>query len=99
MKFALSAALSAAALLAGCAGTSAVQDPMVRDVAPYTEKPAYEHVMLCDLRHDDLDKCEATLKSLCGDRAVLDLRIRPLREPGTSAESAHHRMLQLQCMP
>ena len=48
---------------------------------------------------DDLHKCEATLKSLCGDRGFLDLRIRPLREPGSSVDSSTHRLLQLQCKP
>ena len=93
MKFALLAA-SAALALAGCATTA---DPMAKDAAAYVAKPDYEHAMVCDTRYDDLQKCEATLKSLCGGRGFLDLRIRPLREPGSSVDSSTHRLLQLQC--
>ena len=39
------------------------------------------------------------LKALCGKRGFLDLRIRPLREPGSDVDSATHRLLQLQCKP
>lgn len=93
MKYILLAA-AAALTLASCA---AQKDPMVKDVAPYVAKPDYEHAMVCDTRYDDLQKCEATLKQLCGDRGFLDLRIRPLREPGASVDSTTHRLLQLQC--
>lgn len=95
MKFALLAA-SAVLVLVGCATQA---DPMVKDVAAYVAKPDYEHAMVCDTRHDDLQKCEATLKQLCGDRGFLDLRIRPLREPGSPVDSSTHRLLQLQCKP
>lgn len=95
MKFALLAA-TAAVVLAGCATQ---QDPMAKDAAAYVAKPDYEHAMVCDTRHDDLQKCEATLKKLCGERGFLDLRIRPLREPGAAVDSATHRLLQLQCKP
>lgn len=88
-------ATAAALALAGCATQSA--DPMVKEAAPYVAKPDYEHAMVCDTRYDDLQKCEATLKSLCGERGFLDLRIRPLREPGASVDSSTHRLLQLQC--
>ena len=93
MKFALLAATAAVALV-GCATQ---QDPMAKDAAPYVAKPDYEHAMVCDIRHDDLRKGEATIKQLCGDRGFLDLRIRPLREPGASVDSSTHRLLQLQC--
>lgn len=96
MKFALIAAALAAATLAGCATTQS-QDPMAKEAAPYVEKPDYDYALVCDLRHDDLQKCEATLKQLCGDRGYLDLRIRPLLDPGTSVESTKHRLLQVQC--
>ena len=95
MKITVLAAMAALAL-AGCATQ---QDPMAKEVAPYVAKPDYEHAMVCDLRYDDLQKCEATLKQLCGERGFLDLRIRPLREPGTAVDSATHRLLQLQCQP
>lgn len=96
MKFALIAAALAAATLAGCA-LNPSHDPMAKDAAPYVEKPDYDYALVCDLRHDDLRKCEATLKQLCADRGYLDLRVRPLREPGASAESATHRLMQVQC--
>lgn len=96
MKFALIALTVAAAALAGCA-TNAPQDPMAKDAAPYVETPDYDFALVCDLRHDDLRKCEATLKQMCGDRGYLDLRVRPLREPGASVESSTHRLLQVQC--
>lgn len=95
MKFALFAS-AAALVLAGCAAPA---DPMAKEAAAYVAKPDYEHAMVCDTRYDDLQKCEATLKSLCGDRGFLDLRIRPLREPGNSVDSTTHRLLQLQCKP
>lgn len=95
MKFIMLAA-AAALTLAGCATPT---DPMVKDAAAYVAQPDYEHAMVCDIRHDDLQKCEATLKQLCGDRGFLDLRIRPLREPGSSVDSSTHRLLQLQCKP
>lgn len=85
-----------AALLAGCATQ---QDPVARDLRSYTEKPDYDHAMLCDTRYDSLAKCETTLKQLCGSRGFLDLRIRPLREPGSSVDSTTQRLLQLQCKP
>ncbi|MFZ7310847.1 MULTISPECIES: hypothetical protein [Comamonas] len=94
MKYML-LATAAALALAGCATQSA--DPMAKEAAPYVAKPDYEHAMVCDTRYDDLQKCEATLKSLCGERGFLDLRIRPLREPGASVDSSTHRLLQLQC--
>lgn len=93
MKF-LTAAVVSVTALAGCA-TSV--DHMAQEGAPYVAKPDYEHAMVCDMRYDDLQKCEDTLKQLCGDRGFLDLRIRPLREPGSSIDSATHRLLQLQC--
>ena len=93
MKFAMWAA-AAAVVLAGCATQ---QDPMVKEVAPYVATPDYDHAMVCDTRYDDLQKCEATLKALCGERGFIDLRIRPLREPGANADSSTHRLLQLQC--
>lgn len=95
MKYMLLAA-AAALTMAGCATQV---DPMAKDAALYVAKPDYEHAMVCDTRHDDLQKCEATLKQLCGERGFLDLRIRPLREPGASVDSATHRLLQLQCKP
>lgn len=95
MKF-LMLAVGTVLALAGCA---VQQDPMVKEVAPYVAKPDYEHAMVCDMRYDDLQKCEATLKQLCGERGFLDLRIRPLREPGSSVDSSTHRLLQLQCKP
>ena len=95
MKFAL-LATAAALVLAGCATQ---QDTMAKEGAPYVAKPDYEHAMVCDIRHDDLQKCETTLKQLCGDRGFLDLRIRPLREPGAAMDSSTHRLLQLQCKP
>lgn len=95
MKFMLLAA-TAALTLAGCATPT---DSMVKDVAPYVATPDYEHALVCDTRYDDLQKCEATLKQLCGSRGFLDLRIRPLREPGSSVDSSSHRLLQLQCKP
>ena len=94
MKYMLLAAV-AAFTLAGCATQS--NDHMAKDGAPYVAKPDYEHAMVCDTRYDELQKCEATLKALCGDRGFLDLRIRPLREPGASVDSSTHRLLQLQC--
>jgi hypothetical protein len=93
MKYML-LATAAALALAGCATQT---DPMAKEAAPYVAKPDYEHAMVCDTRYDDLQKCEATLKSLCGERGFLDLRIRPLREPGASVDSSTHRLLQLQC--
>lgn len=96
MKFAWIAAALASAALAGCA-VSQPQDSMAKDAAPYVEKPDYDYALVCDLRHDALPKCEATLKQLCGERGYLDLRVRPLREPGASAESSTHRLLQVQC--
>ena len=93
MKFALVIA-SSAVVLAGCATQ---HDPVAKDVAAYVAKPDYDHAMVCDTRFDDLKKCEATLKQLCGDRGFVDLRIRPLREPGVSVDSATLRLLQLQC--
>lgn len=95
MKFMLLAATAALAL-AGCATPT---DPMVKDAAAYVATPDYEHALVCDTRYDDLQKCEATLKQLCGTRGFLDLRIRPLREPGSSVDSSSHRLLQLQCKP
>lgn len=95
MKFVMLAATAALAL-AGCATQT---DPMAKDAAPYVAKPDYEHALVCDTRYDDLQKCEATLKILCGDRGFLDLRIRPLREPGSSVDSSTHSLLQLQCKP
>lgn len=95
MKFIMLAATAALAL-AGCATQT---DPMDKDAAAYVAKPDYEHAMVCDTRYDDLQKCEATLKQLCGDRGFLDLRIRPLREPGSSVDSSSHRLMQLQCKP
>ncbi|BBL23466.1 MULTISPECIES: hypothetical protein [Comamonas] len=96
MKFALIAATLAAAALAGCV-SNPPKDPMAKDAAPYLEKPDYDYALVCDLRHDDLRKCEATLKQLCGERGYIDLRVRPLREPGAAAESSTHRLLQVQC--
>lgn len=96
MKLVTLAALAALAL-AGCA--TQTTDRMAKEAAAYVEAPDYDHAMVCDTRHDDLHKCEATLKSLCGDRGFLDLRIRPLREPGSSVDSSTHRLLQLQCKP
>ena len=93
MKFIMLAA-TAALTLAGCTTQG---DPMAKDAAAYVTKPDYEHAMVCDIRYDDLQKCEATLKQLCGDRGFLDMRIRPLRDPGASADSTSHRLLQLQC--
>ncbi|WP_284336971.1 hypothetical protein [Comamonas sp. NoAH] len=95
MKYMLLAATAALAL-AGCATQT---DPMMRDAAPYVATPDYEHALVCDTRYDDLRKCEATIKQLCGNRGFLDLRIRPLREPGSSVDSSTHRLLQLQCKP
>jgi len=95
MKYMLLAA-AAALTMAGCATQG---DPMAKDAAPYVAKPDYEHAMVCDTRHDDLQKCEAAIKLLCGERGFLDLRIRPLREPGASVDSTTHRLLQLQCKP
>jgi hypothetical protein len=96
MKFAPIAVMAAAFALAGCAALQP-QDPMVKEAAPYVETPDYDYALVCDLRHDDLRKCEATLKQLCADRGFLDLRIRPLREPGSSTESSTHRLMQVQC--
>ena len=96
MKFALIVATLAAAALTGCASQQ-VQDPMAKDAGSYVEKPDYDYALVCDLRHDDLRKCEATLKQLCSDRGYLDLRVRPLRDPGASVESATHRLMQVQC--
>lgn len=96
MKFAQIAVIVAAVALAGCAALQS-QDPMVKDAAPYVENPDYDYALVCDLRHDDLRKCEATLKQLCSDRGFLDLRIRPLREPGSNVESSTHRLMQVQC--
>ena len=97
MKYLLLAA-AAALTLAGCA-TQTQGDVMAKEGAPYVVKPDYDHAMVCDTRYDDLQKCETALKALCGDRGFLDLRIRPLREPGASADSSTHRLLQLQCQP
>lgn len=97
MKLMLLAATAALAL-AGCA-TQTTTDTMAKEGAPYVATPDYEHAMVCDTRHDDLQKCEAALKALCGDRGFLDLRIRPLREPGSDVDSSTHRLLQLQCKP
>ncbi len=97
MKYMLLAA-TAALTLAGCA-TQTAQDPMAKDGAPYVVTPDYDHAMVCDTRYDDLRKCEAALKALCGERGFLDLRIRPLREPGSDVDSSTHRLLQLQCKP
>ena len=94
MKYLLLA--GAALTLAGCAAQT---DKMAAEGAPYVTRPDYEHAMVCDTRHDDLAKCEAALKVLCGDRGFLDLRIRPLREPGATVDSSTHRLLQLQCKP
>jgi hypothetical protein len=93
MRF-LTVAVASVVVLAGCATST---DHMAQEGAPYVAKPDYEHAMVCDTRYDDLHKCEATIKQLCGDRGFLDLRIRPLREPGASVDSATHRLLQLQC--
>lgn len=82
------------ALLAGCTTTGS--DPALQ---AYVQKPDYDHAMVCDLRYDDLQKCEAVIKHMCGERGFLDLRIRPLREPGASVDSSTHRLLQLQCKP
>lgn len=99
MKYILLAA-AAAVTLAGCATQAqAPTDTMAKEAAPYVAKPDYDHAMVCDTRHDDLRKCEAAIKSLCGERGFLDLRIRPLREPGASVDSSTHRLLQLQCKP
>ncbi|MEG2046003.1 MAG: hypothetical protein RR100_04060 [Comamonas sp.] len=96
MKFALIAATLVAAALAGCANNPP-KDAMAKDAAPFLEKPDYDYALVCDLRHDDLQKCETTLKQLCADRGYIDLRVRPLRDPGASEESARHRLLQVQC--
>ena len=96
MKCMMFAAAAAALALAGCATQ---QDPMIKEASPYVAKPDYDHAMVCDTRFDDLQKCEAALKALCGERGFLDLRIRPLREPGASVDSSTHRLLQLQCKP
>ena len=99
MKFMLLAA-AAALVLAGCAAQNqATVDTTAKEGAPYVVKPDYDHAMVCDTRHDDLQKCEAALKTLCGERGFLDLRIRPLREPGATVDSSTHRLLQLQCKP
>lgn len=99
MKYMLLAA-AAALTLVGCA-TQAQKpaDPMAQEAAPYVAKPDYDHAMVCDTRYDDLARCEAAIKVLCGERGFLDLRIRPLREPGSSVDSSSHRLLQLQCKP
>lgn len=97
MKYMLLAA-TAALTLAGCA-TQTANDPMAKEGAPYVVTPDYDHAMVCDTRYDDLRKCEEALKALCGKRGFLDLRIRPLREPGSDVDSATHRLLQLQCKP
>ena len=83
-----------AAVMSGCAST---KDPMAADAAAYVEKPDYDFALMCDLRHDDLKKCETTIKQMCGERGFLDLRIRPLREPGATTELSTHRLLQVQC--
>ena len=83
-------------LLAGCATSQPATSNPFR---PYVERPDYDHAMVCDLRHDDLQRCESVIKQLCGARGFLDLRIRPLREPGASVDSSTHRLLQLQCKP
>ena len=99
MKFMLLAA-AAALTLAGCATQSQVPvDTTAKEGAAYVAKPDYDHAMVCDTRYDDIQKCEAALKTLCGDRGFIDLRIRPLREPGASVDSSTHRLLQLQCKP
>ena len=100
MKYMLLAA-AAALTLAGCATTQsqAPVDTTAKEGAPYVAKPDYDHAMVCDTRYDDIHKCEAALKALCGERGFLDLRIRPLREPGASVDSSTHRLLQLQCKP
>lgn len=98
MKYAL--LVAAAGVLAGCASApTPTTDPMQRDAAPYVEVPDYDHAMVCDTRYDDLQKCEAAIKQLCGPRGFLDLRIRPLRQPGTDTASSTSRLLQLQCKP
>lgn len=99
MKYMLLAA-AAALTLVGCATQSqAPVDTTAKEGAAYVAKPDYDHAMVCDTRYDDLQKCEAALKALCGERGFLDLRIRPLREPGASVDSSTHRLLQLQCKP
>lgn len=98
-KACLLSAAMAAAVLAGCASHSPANAPSsASDSSPYLIKPDYDHAMVCDLRYDDMAKCEATLKSLCGARGFLDMRIRPLREQGAAA-AGNYRMLQLQCKP
>lgn len=94
-----SCTLLGVAVLAGCATQEPGASSGPAALKPYVEKPDYDHAMVCDLRHDDLQKCEAALKQLCGTRGFLDLRIRPLREPGAQADSTTHRLLQLQCKP
>ncbi len=84
------------ALLAGCTATLPSGPAALK---PYVEKPDYDHALVCDTSHDDLSQCEAVIKQLCGERGFLDLRIRPLREPGATADSDHLRLLQLQCKP
>ena len=96
MKFAFIALSLAAAALAGCAAP-APQDPMSKDAAAYVEKPDYDFALVCDLRRDDLKKCENTLKQLCSERGYLDLRVRLLRDPGSAVESTSSRLLQIQC--
>lgn len=98
MKIALIVAALAMSALAGCAANQP-QDPMAKDAGAYVTKPDYDYALVCDLRHDSLAKCEATLKQLCGDLGYLDLRVRPLKDPGASVESATHRLLQVQCKP
>ena len=90
------------ALLAGCATTTTTPPTPTSGPAalkPYVEKPDYDHAMVCDISKDDLQKCEAVIKQLCGARGFVDLRIRPLREPGTESASSTMRLLQLQCKP
>lgn len=98
MKITMLVAAAALAALAGCASQPPV-DPMHKDAQAYVEKPDYDFALVCDTRFDDLRKCEAAIKTMCGERGFLDLRIRPLREPGTSTESTAHRLLQVQCKP
>ena len=95
MKFALIAS-TVALVLAGCAAQKPA-DPMASEVQPYLQKPDYDYALVCDLRHDDQARCEATLKQLCGDRGYIDLRVRPLRDPGATSDSTSHRLMQVQC--
>ena len=92
-------AAMAMAVLSGCASHTAAPaaaTPATSGASAYVTKPDYDHAMVCDTRYDDLKKCEATLKTLCGERGFIDLRIRPLRDPGADVDSTY-RLLQLQC--